>query len=327
LPRFNPYTYLAKPVSPGEAGVSVAADRGPETLVKLILKLKPDLIHSLEFQHCGYNVLRAKELMGDGFPRWLATNWGSDIYYYRQFDNHRSKITRLLRNADYYSCECHRDVGLAKELGFAGTIMPVMPNAGGFDLKVAGHWRNIRPASKRKLILVKGYQSFAGRALTALDAIEMCADELRGFKIIVYSASPSVRARVHELLLSTELDMAVLDYVVHDTMLRMFARARVYLGVSLSDGISTSMLEAMAMGAFPIQTNTSCCNEWIKDGESGFEIPAEDVTVIADRLRAAATDDGLVDRAAEINWNTVQQQLDQSSLQQKALGFYKEIFA
>jgi glycosyltransferase involved in cell wall biosynthesis len=327
LPRFNPYTYLAKPVSQSEAGVSVAADRGPETLVKLILKLKPDLIHSLEFQHCGYNVLRAKELMGDGFPLWLATNWGSDIYYYRQFDNHRSQITRLLRNADYYSCECHRDVGLAKELGFAGTIMPVMPNGGGFDLKVAGHWRNIRPASRRKLILVKGYQSFAGRALTALDAIEMCAEELRGFKIIVYSASPSVRARVHELQLSTELDMAVLEHVVHDTMLRMFARARVYLGVSVSDGISTSMLEAMAMGAFPIQTNTSCCNEWIKDGESGFEIPAEDVTVIADRLRAAATDDGLVDRAAEINWNTVQQQLDQSSLQQKALGFYKEIFA
>jgi len=38
----------------------------------------------------------------------------------------------------------------------------------------------------------------------------------------------------------------------HAAILDLFGVARVYLGVSVTDGISTSMLEAMAMGAFPI---------------------------------------------------------------------------
>jgi glycosyltransferase involved in cell wall biosynthesis len=292
----------------------------------LIRQLKPDLIHSLEFQHCGYNVLRAKEIQGKGFPTWLATNWGSDIYYYRQFEKHRSQISRLLRHADYYSCECERDVALAKELGFSGTVMPVMPNTGGLDMALVDRLRNIHQPSRRRIIMVKGYQHFAGRALTALDAVEMCANDLKAFKIVVFSASPEILGRVEEMQTFLGLDIVVFNHAPHGAMLRMFSRARIYLGVSLSDAISTSMLEAIALGAFPVQTNTSCCNEWIEDRQSGFEIPVDDVHVIADRLRKAALDDALVDRAAAINWETVRQRLDQSVLKQKAIQFYNAIF-
>lgn len=326
LNRMLPYLNGIRRVSLGESDATAPAAYGPRVLARLIRKLKPDLIHSLEFQHCGYNVLRAKELSGDDFPRWLATNWGSDIYYYRQFEKHRSQISRLLRNADYYSCECARDIGLAKELGFAGKVMPVMPNTGGLDMSLVAGLRNIHQVSKRKIIMVKGYQHFAGRALMALDAVERCATVLKDFQIVVFSASPEVCGRVEELRDFVGLNIRVLPYTSHDYILRMFSRARIYLGVSISDAISTSMLEAIAMGAFPIQTNTSCCNEWIEDGKSGFEIPADDVAVIADRLREAAKNDELVDRAAEINWETVQLRLDQSVLKQKAIKFYDSIF-
>ena len=326
LHRFNPYMDSAKQVSLGESGMMAPAAYGPRMLAKLIRQLKPDLIHSLEFQHCGYNVLAAREILGENFPPWLATNWGSDIYYYRQFEGHRSTISRLLRQADYYSCECVRDIELARELGFVGTVMPVIPNAGGFDLAEVKQRRRLRPPSDRKLILVKGYQSFAGRALTALDAVERCEADLQGYKVLVYSASMETRARVRELQAATNLDITVLDYASHAAMLRMFARARVYLGVNVSDGISTSMLEAMAMGAFPIQTHTSCCNEWMKDGESGFAIPPDDVTLIADCLRKAITDDSLVERASELNWKTVEARLNQEDIQQQAMAFYDTIF-
>jgi glycosyltransferase involved in cell wall biosynthesis len=48
------------------------------------------------------------------------------------------------------------------------------------------------------------------------------------------------------------------------------------VGHSLSEGISTSMLEAMAMGAIPIQTCTSCADEWIINGEAGFLVEPND---------------------------------------------------
>src|SRR5262249_26118504 len=55
---------------------------GPNILASVIRSVKPDLIHSMEFQHAAYRVLRTRELYGEGFPKWLATNWGSDIYYF-----------------------------------------------------------------------------------------------------------------------------------------------------------------------------------------------------------------------------------------------------
>jgi glycosyltransferase involved in cell wall biosynthesis len=325
LYRMTPYLNGLRRVPLGESGATAPAFYGPKVLSRLISKLKPDLIHSLEFQHCGYNVLAAKALSGNNFPKWLATNWGSDIYHYRQFPAHRAQISRLLQNVDYYSCECTRDVGLARELGLTGDVMPVIPNTGGLDIPLVMRLREVHTPSLRPFIMVKGYQHFAGRALIALDAIERCFVDMRRFKIIVYSASPEVIPRVEELR-QLGLDVLVLGNVSHDTILRMFSRARIYLGVSAADAISTSLLEAMAMGAFPIQTNTSCCNEWIRDGESGFEIPVDDVEVIASRLRQAANDDALVDRASVLNLVTIKERVDQSKLKVEAIGFYERIF-
>ena len=311
----------------GESQTAIPLLHGPKILANLIRKLKPDLIHSMEFQHCGYNVLSAKQYCQEDFPLWLATNWGSDIYYYRQFDDHRLQITELLRNIDYYSCECARDVDLAQELGMNSKVMPVMPNTGGFDLSEIQPLREITPPSKRKLIMVKGYQHFAGRVLTALDALERCSDLVKNFHVVIFSPSPEAIARAEEIMSYTDIkNITILPYAPHDQMLRMFARSRVYLGVSVSDAISTSALEAMAMGAFPIQTNTSCCDEWFEDKVGGYLIPPDNVAFIADRLRTALSDDELVNKAAEINWVTVKSRLDQQDFAKRVYSFYHEIF-
>lgn len=317
-------SYKTEPL--GESPVRSPLPYGPRVLAKLIKKLKPDLIHSMEFQHAGYLTLAAKEFLGAGnFPKWLATNWGSDIFFYRQFPDHRRQISRLLKEIDFYSCECKRDIGLAHELGLKAPAMPVLPNTGGFDLEEAKRLRSGLTPSGRTMLMVKGYESFAGRALTALEAVARCTDVLRNWRVVVFSASPKVRERIEELRLFHGLNITALEQTSHDKVLRFFAHARAYLGVSASDAISTSMIEAMAMGAFPIQTDTSCCSEWFEDGKSGFSVPHTDVGVIADRLRQAATRDELVDSAAEVNWKTVADRLDQNKLKPQVRDFYAAI--
>jgi hypothetical protein len=280
----------------------------------------------MEFQHAGYRVLRAKELLGKNCPAWLATNWGSDIYYYQRFEGHRRQIQRLLENIDYYSCECQRDVRLARDLGLKGKAMPAFPNAGGIDLAFAKEFRSRAKTSLRRLIVVKGYQHFAGRAMTALDALERCADALQSFEVVLFSVSQEVARRARELKRRGTLNVWISEYLTHEQMLRLHSRARVYLAVSISDAISTSMLEAIAMGAFPIQTNTSCCDEWITDGEGGFIVDPGDVEGIAKCIRMAVTDDILVDRAAELNWATVQKRLDQREVARQVHDLYERIF-
>ena len=311
----------------GESDCAAPVLNGPGVLAARIRALRPDLIHSMEFQHCGYLVLRARELYGPGFPTWLATNWGSDIFYFGRFPDHRAQIERLLAAIDFYSCECKRDVAIARQFGYSGPVLSGVPNSGGFDLEHVASLRSSRPPSLRKVVMVKGYQHFAGRALTALKVLEAFASQLNGYRIVLYSVSEAPRQRAFELKHARVLDIEVIASATHEQILAHFGEARLYMGISISDAISTSALEAMAMGAFPIQTNTSCCDEWFKDGEGGFIVPPDDFDVICDRFGRALTDDALVDRAAEVNWHTVQTRLDKNIIAPKVVEFYDRIFA
>ncbi|MDD1617516.1 MAG: glycosyltransferase, partial [Methylococcaceae bacterium] len=108
----------------------------------------------------------------------------------------------------------------------------------------------------------------------------------------------------------------------HDDILSLHAKARLSIGLSISDGISTSLLEAMVMGSFPIQSCTACADEWIEHGVSGMIVPAEQPEIVAMMIRKALTDDELVNRAAQINWQTALARLNHKDLTQKTLAIY-----
>lgn len=311
----------------GESDVDAPAAFGPKVLNSVIRRVEPDLIHSMEFQHSSYLTLAAKERYGLDFPKWLASNWGSDIFYYRRFPEHESQIRRTLRAVDLYSCECERDWALGREYGFAGPRLPMLTNTGGFDLDQVAKLRSPMPPSKRKIIMIKGYDHFAGRAMTSLRVLERFAAELKGYEIVLYSVSAEPRRRAVELREQGLLNIRIIEWGPHEEILGNFGRARMYMGISISDAISTSVLESMAMGAFPIQTDTSCCNEWFTDGEGGFIVSPDNFEQICDRFHRALTDDALVDRAAAINYPVIKARLDVRSLKYREQVFYDEAFA
>jgi glycosyltransferase involved in cell wall biosynthesis len=300
---------------------------GPEVLASLIEELKPDLIHSMEFQHAGYLVLGARDRIAGRLPAWLATNWGSDIYYFGKSPDHALQIRRLCEAIDLYSCECHRDLALGRQFGYRGPDLPVLPNSGGIDIERIMTLRDPTPPSTRKLIMVKGYDHFAGRAMVALAVLERFAEQLRDYTIVLFSVGARPRTRAIELAEAGTLNIKVIDWATHDEILRQFGRARLYLGISISDAISTSVLEAMAMGAFPIQTDTSCCAEWFIPEQSGFAVPADDFDVICDRFERALTDDSLVDEAATINLDIIRSRLAIDVFMPKMRAFYDQAFA
>jgi hypothetical protein len=231
-------------------------------LRKLLKREQPDFVHALELQHGGYITSRALEDDSIKTP-FIATNYGSDIYWFQRFTKHLAKIKKLLARADRYSAECSRDVVLARKYGFTGEVMPVFPNAGGFTEEQLA--RPLTPTYERKVIAIKGYEGWVGRASVAIEALYTLTDELAGFKIIFYSCNVKTIRLVKKLKRKTGLNIEWhgKGELSHDQMLDLFASTRIYIGISLSDGISTSLLEAMAMGAHPIQTGTACVDEWI----------------------------------------------------------------
>jgi len=294
-------------------------------LIRLIKNLRPDIIHSMEFQSASYLVSDVRKQFKGRFPPWIVTNWGSDIYLFGRLANHINKIKEVLATCDYYSCECQRDVGLARMMGLKGEVLPLLPNTGGFDLTHIVQIRQPGPTSSRRLILLKGYQHWAGRALVGLRAIALCADHLKGYRVAIYLANNDVKIAAELVSQSTGIPIELVPYCSHEDMLRLHGRARIHLGLSISDAISTSLLEAMAMGCFPIQSCTSCADEWFTDGETGLIVPPEDPTIIALAIRRAVSDDALVDRAAEINAKVIQQKANQDVIIPQVISMYERV--
>jgi len=110
----------------------------------------------------------------------------------------------------------------------------------------------------------------------------------------------------------------------HDRLLELFSSARIYVGISSSDGISVSLQEAMVCGAFPIQTDTSCANEWIENGKTGFIVKVDDLPGITQAIKTALENDSLVDSAAELNLKTAQERLDQKVVSELSRNFYEK---
>ena len=281
---------------------------------------RPGIVHALELQNAGYLGVKALSRVERNGLKFTVTNWGSDIFWFQRFPKHKAKLQRLLKIADVYSAECERDVLLARNLGFAGQAMPVIPNAGGFskaDLAIP----RLAPG-ERKTIALKGYHGWVGRAKVALEAVSEMSEELQGYQIVVYSANRSVLQLAKQVSKHTGLGIKAFGKgaMSHKQVLEMFAKSKIYVGLSESDGISTSMLEAMAMGAIPVQTSTACCDEWF--GDSGVAVHQITVAAVKDAIRQGlklAEDPA----SAAKNLETIKNKASAELVKKIALRFYE----
>ena len=325
-------TGLTWPLSRGRRKTTAALQRleyfkQPARLARVIRKLQPDLVHSLEMQRCSYLTLASrKQLNGDRLPPWIYSSWGSDIFFFGRRSDHEPKIREVLAACDYFIADCERDVHLAKDFGLRGEVFGVFPATGGFDLKRMRKLGFGVPVSSRKVIALKGYQDeeWGGRALNALEALRLSATHLRGFEAVIFSATSEVKSAAERLAKQTGIRISILPPSPSDEIAKLMGRARIAIGIGLTDGSPISLLEAMIMGAFPIQADTVSTTEWIRDGENGLLVPPEQPQTIAAAIQRALTDDQLVERAAELNSAIADQRLDQEKLRPQIIDMYRK---
>jgi hypothetical protein len=297
------------------------------TIAGAVFALRPLMVHSMEVQHAAYACLEATKLVGADFPPWLVSNWGSDLFLYEKLEEHRSVLRDLCARVDALHSECHRDGAIAHRLGYdKAKPLYVMPASGGEDLLRMSMPR--APPSERKVILIKGYHGWSGRAKHVLSALLLAAPRLSGFRVQIVLASKEVAAMAHEVARITMLDVQIEGWTDdRQVALQRMANARIAIGIGISDGIGTSFLEAMALGAFPIAATTACAAEWIRNGIDGVIVDPHDVNALAQAMTLAATDDALVDAAWLRNRHEIEQRWNVQINRERALRMYDEIMA
>lgn len=289
-----------------------------EALEKIILEIQPDVIHSFEMQSCSYPILKTMQK----YPHipWLYSCWGSDLYYYQQFSTHLKKIKQVLQRVDFLHTDCNRDFILAKKIGFLRKHVGVIP--GGMGYKLAELEKYKLPVEERKIILVKGYENEFGRGLNIIKALQQLKLD---YEIIVFGS----HINVINYIIANKLDFKVFDRhgLSHQELMELMGKSILYLGNSISDGMPNTLLEAIIMGAFPIQSNPGNASaEIVVAGKNGFLIEnPNDEKAIATLILKILQDPELLQKAFDVNQKIAKERLDYTVNQQKILALYQQI--
>jgi len=84
----------------------------------------------------------------------------------------------------------------------------------------------------------------------------------------------------------------------------------IYLNISDFEGMSLTMLEAMAYGAFPVVTDVSGVTDVIKEGKNGLIVPVEKWLGCVDKIAALDADRELLMQGSRYNMDCIREKCD-----------------
>ncbi|WP_298556306.1 glycosyltransferase family 4 protein [uncultured Algibacter sp.] len=289
---------------------------------KLIQDIKPDIVQSFVMYMSCVPILNVMKKYPD--IKWIYSAWGNDLYYYQNEPKYLEGIRKTLPQIDYLFTDCERDYHIAKNHGFKGKYLGTYPGGGGY---VISDYENfVEPFEVRKIILIKGYQHKFGRCNLVLDAIYELKNYLTDFDIVVFSDNELVRKHIEFKGFNLWGNFKCTGKLTHKELLKLMGQAYIYIGSSISDGMPNTLLEAIIMGAYPIQSNPGgATSEIINDGQNGTLIHnSEDVSEIKNKIEFAINNEPLLEEAFKLN-RKLRHTLEYSTIKNRVLKKYNEL--
>ena len=149
---------------------------------------------------------------------------------------------------------------------------------------------------------------------TLVDALAHLATAGRSFSATLVGGGPLLedrRAQVHALGLGPFVELT--GALPLERVGELLREADVYVSAATSDGTSSSLLEAMASGAFPVVTSIRANHDWVEDGKTALLFPTGDAQALASALASALDDPALRASAAAANRARVERDGDQAT--------------
>ncbi len=294
-----------------------------DVLEAKIKEIRPDVVHSFVIYLSGVPVLPVIEK----FPelKWILSTWGSDLFYYRKHQEYLEGIKKVLPKIDYLFTDCKRDHQIALENGFNGKFLGAFPGGGGFDLEKLEEY--FLPFDERNVILIKGYQGKHGKCLEVLKAISGLHAEIKNYELVIFGAPTEVFDYIESSKLKTWNNLQCLEKLPPEKVLQLMGRSFMYIGNSSSDGMPNTLLEAMVMGAFPVQSNPGgATSELIENRKNGLLIEDPfDIQAIQGDLKEAISGALDVKTGIAYNFENIRPLLDRNKVRKQVLEKYKLI--
>ncbi|MFN4762853.1 glycosyltransferase [Gillisia sp. Q332] len=294
-----------------------------EMVDRKIQEIRPDVVQSFVLFSAAYPIIPVMEKYPE--IKWIYSAWGNDLYYMQQIPEELNKIKDSLPLFDYMFADCKRDRELGAELGFKGKYLGTFPGGGGYE---SAKWKDSMIAFEdRKIILIKGYEGMLGRASYVIEAISKMQDSLKSYEIIIFGCSTELKPHLEEKGIIRWDNVKVLEQISHTEVMKAMGSAFLYIGNCISDGMPNTLLEAIVMGAFPIQSNPGGASaEIIDHGVNGFLIDnPENSQEIQSLIQRALRDCLFMKSATAYNFEHILPKLEREYITGQVLAKYCQV--
>jgi len=297
---------------------------------QLLTRLQPELVHAMRIPFEG--MLAAEALQGQQTPL-IVSVWGNDFTLHAQGSPLIGYLTkRTLARADGLHPDCHRDLTLAHQWGFAASKPAVvLPSGGGIqtDLFRPGSvehlWaeRLAIPSGTPVVLNPRGIRGYV-RNDTFFQAIPLV---LKSKPSVIFLGLAMQEARMaHDWVerLSIAHAVRLLPAVSRPEMAALFRLADVAVSPSEHDGTPNTLLESMACGAFPVAGNIESVREWLDDGVNGLLCDQRSPESLAAAILRALEDHELRKRAEVHNQRLIAERAEHLAVMTQAEAFYRQ---
>jgi hypothetical protein len=310
---------------------------GPLTLLvhgprfrRLVHQVQPDLIHALRIPFEGMLAAHAPASVP------LAVSiWGNDLTLHGRGSAAMRRLTeRTLTRADGLVADARRDIRLAHQWGFAEekTVLEV-PGSGGLDLVETGTARLMPtlaglppfPEDTPLVINPRGFRPGSVRNDIFFQAIPMVLERVPSARFLCAAMQGQEEAENWLAKLKISQQVHLLPYLSQEQLWALFQHAAVSVSVSAHDGTPNSLLEAMAIGCFPIAGDIESLREWIVPGVNGLLVESDKAQALAEALVLALENPQLRQAAAGINQRIIRERAEINLVRSQVAVFYERL--
>jgi glycosyltransferase involved in cell wall biosynthesis len=293
-------------------------------------RVEPDVIHALRIPFEGMLAAYAPPEIP------LAVSiWGNDLTLHGQGSiAMRRHTTRTLQRVDGLAADAQRDIRLAHTWGFADD-KPVLsvPGSGGIDLVETGAAQEMPvlpelPVFSEDTPLVvnpRGFRPGSVRNDIFFQAIPMVLERVPDVHFLCAAMQGQQEAQAWLDRLNIGQRVHLLPYLAQEQLWAIFQRAAVSVSISAHDGTPNSLLEAMAIGCFPVVGDIESLREWIVPGVNGLLVEPDKAQALAEALVLALENPDLREQAAEANRSIIQERAELNLVRSQIAVFYERL--
>jgi hypothetical protein len=290
-----------------------------------LLEIRPDVVHSFAIQLSCIPILNIMKKHPS--IKWVYSSWGSDLFSFQNDPSYLKDIKKVLPNIKYLFTDCKRDYNIAKKHGFVGEFLGVFPGNGG----VKYDEKSILPVFERRIILIKGYNDTIGKGINSVKAITNdLIFLLKGYTVIVFGADKQIVEYIQTSDTFKKVKTKIYlksEFILNSELIKLMGASYIYIGNSISDGLPNALIEAVGMGAFPIQSNPgNVTAELIINEQNGLLIQDPlNCKEIEKLIKLALLNPYMIERAFEYNTNVIKDKYDRGKIKFEIIKSYESI--